>query len=767
MMAQRNSFINGIGLTEANSLIHLLNNDDTDDDNELNLVKHSAYYGEKEFSKMLSNKAGMSILSGNIQSINAKFDEFSSFVDRVNTHNPISAILLQECWIDDNAIDSLALFNLKEYNMVYQSSRCCRHGGLLIYIHKQFKYTLIDTINQDATGWEYLCIEMSHRTPHSQKYLLCNVYRKPGEIVDEMNAFLVDFSTFLQRVKNLNKLSYICGDYNIDLLKVKINPRFGEFFDHIISSGFFPKITLPTRFTDQSSTLIDNVFSTNIEEKEVSGILLNHISHKLVKSAKDVLIKPLTLLMNQIIHTGEFPKQLKIAKVKPLFKKGIQSSFTNYRPISLMPSISKIFEHVMTSQLMEYFTSKNLFCLQQFGFRPGHSTELAALKLVNHVITEMDNFNIPTNIYIDLSKAFDTLNFDILLNKLDYYGVQGCANRLIYSYLSDRWQFVEFNGHKSSYLPIKTGVPQGSVLGPLLFLIYINDLPLVSNVFDMLMYADDTTLYCNIKQDIGEEVINAELLKLWEWLSANKLSLNIAKTKYMVFHTSKRNVIYPNLKVNNNNIERVTQFNFLGVILHSHMTWNKHINHISMKIARSIGILYRLRNVYPESVLITIYNTLILPHFHYCLLLWGSVVKENHSLHLLQKKALRIITNSDYLAHTEPLCKKLRILKISDMFSVALWKFYYKLMNNKLPEHFSFMKPVLPVVTERYEIRNPSFHAPAIKHKFAECSLQNCLINQLNSENCFALLTDKVSTNSFYSFKVFIKNRILNSYQNQ
>ena len=379
----------------------------------------------------------------------------------------------------------------------------------------------------------------------------------------------------------------------------------------------------------------------------------------------------------------------------------------------------------------------------------------------------MDNFNIPTYIYIDLSKAFDTLNFDILLNKLDYYGVQGCANRLIYSYLSDRWQFVDFNGHKSSYLPIKTGVPQGSVIGPLLFLIYINDLPLVSNVFDMLMYADDTNLYCNINQDIGKEVINAELLKLWEWLGANKLSLNIAKTKYMVFHTSKRNVIYPNLKVNNNNIERITQFNFLGVILHSHMTWNKHINHISMKIARSIGILYRLRNVYPESVLITIYNTLILPHFHYCLLLWGSVVKENHSLHLLQKKALRIITNSDYLAHTEPLCKRLRILKISDMFSVALWKFYYKLMNNKLPEHFSFMKPVLPAVTERYEIRNLSFHVPAIKHKFAECSLQHCLINQLNSENCFALLTDKVSTNSFYSFKVFIKNRILNSYQNQ
>ena len=267
-----------------------------------------------------------------------------------------------------------------------------------------------------------------------------------------------------------------------------------------------------------------------------------------------------------------------------------------------------------------------------------------------------------------------------------------------------------------------------SRIGPLLFLIYmyINDLPLMSNVFNMFMYADDTTLYCNIDKCVNKYIINEEFHKLTEWLGANKLALNISETKYMVLHTSSRKITYPNLKINNINIERVTQINFLGVMFNSHIDWSRHTNYISMKISRSTGILYRLKDIYLQSVL-TLYNTLILPHFHHCLLLWRSTVKDNHPLHLLQKSSEKYCY-SHYIAHNEPICKVHRILRVSVMFSIALWKFYHNLMNNKVPKCFSTIKPNLPVITEHYEIRNPVFHLPAIKHKFAESSLQYCLI---------------------------------------
>ena len=167
--------------------------------------------------------------------------------------------------------------------MVYKTRSCCAHGGLIIYIHNELECITLTDINIASTGWEYLCVELCDRKPRSKKYTLCNVYRTPSEIVEDINNFTTEFATLLSHMKAIRQSSYVCGDYNIDLLKVKRNKHYCEYFDEIISQGFIPKITLPTRISEHSSTLIDNIFTSNIDERESSGILLNQISdHQMV-----------------------------------------------------------------------------------------------------------------------------------------------------------------------------------------------------------------------------------------------------------------------------------------------------------------------------------------------------------------------------------------------------------------------------------------------------------------------------------------------------
>lgn len=314
-----------------------------------------------------------------------------------------------------------------------------------------------------------------------------------------------------------------------------------------------------------------------------------------------------------------------------------------------------------------YLKDSKLFFDHQYGFRPKHSTEYAALELIDRIITQMDQDEIPINIYLDLSKAFDTIDHLILIDKLKYYGINGTNLNLFSSYLNNRKQYTEIDHIKSNMLPITTGIPQGSILGPLLFIIYINDFAQASKMFNFIIYADDTTLSStlntfndNIQNDNLESLINDELLKINEWLKINKLSLNIAKSKYMTFQRTNKNVQTLTLKIDNINIEQVKEFNFLGLIIDTNLNWKRHTEKISNACSKKIGILNKLKHVLSQQIKTLLYNSLIVPHINYCIMAWGF---QTNRIIKLQKKALRIITLSNYNSHTEPLHKKTQHVK--------------------------------------------------------------------------------------------------------
>ena len=330
-----------------------------------------------------------------------------------------------------------------------------------------------------------------------------------------------------------------------------------------------------------------------------------------------------------------FPEKMKIAKVMPLFKNGDPENIANYLPISVLPCFSKVLERIMYNRLYKYLCEEKLLYSKQFGFQKGYFTDHTTVHLVDQIYESFENDNYTLGVFIDLSKAFDTVGHSILLQKLEMYGVNTTNLAWFASYLNGRKQYIKTTESADTLKKdIKCGVPQRSILGPLLFLLYVNDLPNSSNVLVAIMFADDTNFFfehSNINTLF--KTVNDELIKINEWFSANKLSLNVGKTKFSLFHKSgkKYNIPshLPTLKINNHDTERVHTMKFLGVLLDDNLSWKEHIKYLENKIAKNIGLMYRAKPFLDKESLLALYYSYINSHRNYANLAWSSTYLTN------------------------------------------------------------------------------------------------------------------------------------------
>ena len=513
---------------------------------------------------------------------------------------------------------------------------------------------------------------------------------------------------------------------------------------------------------------INSMFLTPVVENEIISIVklckpknskdCNDISMYVISKVIISIAKPLAHIFNLSFSCGVFPDHMKIAKIIPIFKNGQKTEFTNYRPISILSQFSKILKKLFNLRLEKFLDANKILSDSQYGFRSGMSTDHAAAELVEQIASAIDGQRCCAGVFIDLKKAFDTVDHELLVEKLKVYGIRDVANKWLQNYLTNRKQYVVIDDHSSDMLDMTCGIPQGSVLGPILFIIYINDICNVSDVVKCVLFADDTNIFCSEKNDTDLQLtLNRELGKLFVWFSVNKLSLNLSKTNYILFCNRSADTDL-NICINTINVTRVQSSKFLGIIIDENLNWKPHIQLVKSKLSKTLSIIYKASKLINCEGMFTLYCSLFLPYLTYCCEIWGNTYTTNvNCLYVIQKKLVRIIHHEGRLAHTNCLFQQMHSLKFHDLVKYRTAIIMFKLYYGKLPT----------LLQSRF-MRSENIHNTRSKNTFilrySRTNLKAMSISVCGIKLWNALPVNIKETKSLYTFKIKVKAYLLSYY---
>ena len=499
---------------------------------------------------------------------------------------------------------------------------------------------------------------------------------------------------------------------------------------------------------------------TNLKTNKAAGD--DNVRPGLLKRCSESLTKPITHIINLSFSTGIVPEQLKLAKVIPVFKKNDKQDPGNYRPISLLSIINKIMEKVMYARVMSFLNKNNILYKYQFGFREGHSTIQAIIEITDNILEELQKKNMVAGIYLDLSKAFDTVCHKILLAKLEHYGIRGEALNWFKSYLKQRKQYTALDEHQSIEQEVPYGVPQGSVLGPLLFLVFVNDIDSAVENNKLRLFADDSNVFVvsrnpnTLKQNMVKVVID-----LCNWFNANKLTINMSKTAYTIFTPDgKVPPCLNNITINKTVITRVQSVKYLGILLDENLSWEEQIKEVSKKLTKTIQALKIVSKFINTQHRRILYYAYIYSTIQYGIEVYSQGSKNSiKQIQVKQNRALKVLHKKDFLTPTIELHREAKVLMVNDIAKVNLLKFVYKQRHGQTPDAFRNYYIENMFIHTHHTRQAKNLHLPVHNNKFGRKSVKHRGAIYWNETDGQTREIKTVKT-----FAKHVKERIINNY---